>query len=288
MRAIAALLLGLIALPAAAQDFSLSQLGAASPSLFAERCQRAPDGLPDGCLAIGTGDIATAWYTRPTDRYAHAILGDAIEAGALLVRLANGTERELVLPESEVFEDRTPRLADLDGDGRTEIITIRSSLRRGGSVAVYGVRGGEIIELGATPFIGRSNRWLNIAGIADFLGRGDRQIAFVETPHIGGTLKLASFDGAGLRVVASMAGFSNHAIRSREQRLSAVADFDGDGAMDLLLPDARRSQLLAIGFVPQARRLAVLDPGGDVAAMIADSGAILALRGDGAVLRIGW
>lgn len=288
MRAIAALLLGLIALPAAAQEFSLSQLGAASPSLFAERCQRAPDGLPDGCLATGTGDIAAAWYTRPTDRYAHAILGDAIEAGVLRVRLASGGERELVLPESEVFEDRTPRLADLDGDGRMEIITIRSSLRQGGSVAVYGVRGAEIVELGATRFIGRSNRWLNIAGIADFLGRGDRQIAFVETPHIGGTLKLASFDGAGLRVVASMAGFSNHAIRSREQRLSAVADFDGDGAMDLLVPDARRNQLLAIGFVPQARRLAVLDPGGDVAAMIADAGAILALRGDGAVLRIGW
>jgi len=289
VRGIAALLLGLIALPAAAQEFSVSQLGAASPSLFAERCQRAPDGLPDGCVATGARDIAAAWYTRPTGRYAHAILGDAIEAGALRVRLASGGESELVLPESEVFEDRTPRLADLDGDGRMEIITIRSSLRQGGSVAVYGLRGAEIVELGATPFIGRANRWLNIAGIADFLGRGDRQIAFVETPHIGGTLKLARFDGASLRVVASMGGFSNHEIRAREQRLSGVADFDGDGAMDILLPDARREQLVAVSFVPQIRRLAVLDPGVPVSAMTASGGAILALRGDGAaVLRIAW
>lgn len=258
------------------------------PTALVERCRRAPEGLPDGCVASGSGDVQAAWYTRPTGRYAHAILGDGIEAGAFRVRLANGTQNEFILPDSLVFEDRTPRLADLDGDGRTEIITIRASTRQGGSIAIYGVRGEQIVELGATPFIGRSNRWLNIAGIADFLGRGDLQVAFVETPHIGGTLKLATFDPNGMRVVARQSGFSNHEIRAREQRLSAVADFDGDGAMDLLVPDARRQQLLAMSFAPQLTRLTTLDPAGGVRRIVRSSSAILVERTDGAVLQITW
>ncbi len=292
MRWLFTLALCALALPVSAQDWQITSLGATSPSVFAERCQRAPqgpsEGLPDGCVASGSGDVRAAWYTRPTDRYAHAILGDGIEGGALRVRLASGAQSEFVLPDSLVFEDRTPRLADLDGDGRTEIITIRASTRQGGSVAVYGVRGEEIVELGATPFIGRSNRWLNIAGIADFLGRGDLQVAFVETPHIGGTLKLATFDGSRMRVVARQGGFSNHEIRAREQRLSAIADFNGDGAMDLMVPGTRRQHLLAMSFAPQLSRLTTLDPAGAVRRMVRSSDTILVERTDGPVLQITW
>ncbi|MEM1284488.1 MAG: hypothetical protein AAGH43_03810 [Pseudomonadota bacterium] len=243
--ALALLIVGSVA---QAENWRVSTLPAASPNMFAERCDRAPQGLPDGCVARGSGDVRAAWYTEPTDRYRHAILGDALEAGALTVRLANGAQTTFRLPQDQVFEDRTPRLADLDGDGRTEIITIRASTRLGGSVAVFGVRGETLVEIAATPYIGRSNRWLNIAGMADFLGRGDLQVAFVETPHIGGTLKLATFDGHRLQVVARAGGFSNHEIRSREQRLSAIADIDGDGRMDLALPDARRTQLRLVRF----------------------------------------
>ncbi|MFK7792684.1 MAG: hypothetical protein AB8B88_08435 [Devosiaceae bacterium] len=237
-----------VATLAQAQEWQVRTFSSVASSVFAERCQRPSGGLPDGCVASGSGDVRSAWYTQPTDRYAHAILGDGLEAGALNVRLANGTQAIFTLPDALVFEDRTPRLADLDGDGRTEIITIRSSNRSGGSVAVYGVRSEAIVELGATPFIGRANRWLNIAGIADFLGRGDLQIAFVETPHIGGTLKLATFDGNSMQVVTRDSGYSNHEIRSREQRLSAVVDVDGDGIVDLALPNARRTSLEIVSF----------------------------------------
>ena len=84
--------------------------------------------LPDGRIAsraVGErGDIDQAWYAAPTTRYRHGVLGDRIEAGALVVISATGEARWLTLPSHEVFEDITPRLADLDRDGTTEVITI--------------------------------------------------------------------------------------------------------------------------------------------------------------------
>jgi hypothetical protein len=130
----------------------------------------------------------------PTTRYGHSILGDAVEAGELIVKSAKGRTFSLVLPPSEVFEDRYPRLADLDGDGTVEVVAIRSSLSFGASVAVYGLRKGTVMELASTPFIGRANRWLNIAGIARFRGRRGRETAYVQAPHIGGTLFLYAFE----------------------------------------------------------------------------------------------
>ena len=121
--------------------------GARSRGDFHTR-QTTPAGrLPDGLLVDGPGDdIKAAWYAGPTLRYRHGILGDSIEAEALVVELDNGRRLVLVLPQNEVFEDRYPRLVDLDGDGTTEIITLRASSRGGGSVTVYGVVGGGIVE----------------------------------------------------------------------------------------------------------------------------------------------
>ena len=92
------------------------------------------------------------------------ILDDAIEAGGLKVKLRNGSKIEFSLPKNQVFEDRTPRLMDLDGDGRNEVITLLSSRSGGAAIAVYGAKAGKIALLDRTPFIGLSNRWRNIAG----------------------------------------------------------------------------------------------------------------------------
>ncbi len=208
------------------------------------------NGLPDGGVAsIEFGDIRAAWYESPTRRYRHAILGDDIEAGRLVVQSAEGESLALDLPESEVFEDITPRLADLDGDGLTEVVTIRSSTRLGASVAIYGLVDGKLALRAATPFIGRANRWLNIAGIADYLGKGGAQIAYVETPHIGGTLFLWSYEKGALTQRAALGGFSNHAIGSRIQALSVTRDLFGDARPELIVPDDRRRTLRVLSAV---------------------------------------
>lgn len=254
LRGIAAAIIGLgMALPALADDvWTVVPADAASlpGEIVPETRRPAPGGLPHGLIARGAkaDDIGAAWYAGPTDRYRHGILGDAIEASILRVATADGRFVSLKLADTEVFEDRYPRLADLDGNGTTEIVTIRASLSSGASVTIYGLRNGKLEQYATTGFIGRANRWLNIAAIADFQGTGGKQIAYVRTPHIGGTLFLYAYRNGELARAGSLYGFSNHVIGSREMRLSAVADIDGDGRMELALPSADRRRLRIVGF----------------------------------------
>ena len=216
--------------------------------------------LPDGHVALASsGDIAKAWYIKPTSRYRHAILGDAIEAGGLEVQLRNGGSLELSLPKNLVFEDRTPRLRDLDGDGNNEIITLLSSNRGGAAIAVYGVSNGKIALIDQTPFIGLSNRWRNVAGMADYNGDGHIEIAEVVTPHIGGTLRFWTWRNKKLKAAGAAKYFSNHAIGACEQRLSATEDFNGDGRPDLAVPSRTRQSLHLMGFVGPNRKLQAID-----------------------------
>ena len=202
-------------------------------------------GLPECRFAAyaSEGDIAFAYYDSPTTRYRHGILGDAIEAGSLVVIGDDQKEYRLALPDDEVFEDIEPRLVDLDGDGLVEVVTIRASVRAGAAVTVYGLENGQLIQKATTEFHGRANRWLNIAGFGDFRGVGTLDIAFVRTPHIGGTLFFYSYSKGVFKETAKLSGFSNHQIGSRELRLSAIADFDGDQVTDIVVPSADRNNL---------------------------------------------
>lgn len=213
--------------------------------------------LPDAVVAEGEGVVQKAWLAEPTDRYGHGILGDAIEAGALMVELEGGRTLGLRLPKSSVFEDRYVRLADFNGDGTDEMVVVESSLSDGAALAVYGIREGRLQLIGRDQWIGTRNRWLNPAGIADFDGDGRLEVAIVVTPHIGGTLRFLRPDGRNMIRVAEMWGFSNHAIGSRDQHLSAVLDWDGDGIVDLVLPDESRRTIRVMSFATgQIREIA--------------------------------
>lgn len=217
---------------------------------IAETRAPAPSEIPNMLTASRpeSSTIVKAWYSQPTGRYRHGILGDTIEGGALVVQLENGRNITHRLPETQVFEDIAPRIVDLDNNGRMEVVTILSSLNRGASIAVFAQSGDALVKKAATPFIGRSNRWLNIAGIARFTGGRTPEIAFVSTPHIGGRLGFLKYLPNTLLSSASSAGYSNHVIGSTELRLSAVADVNGDGRMDLAVPSANRRTLRIVGF----------------------------------------
>ena len=231
--------------------------GSVPSEIVPDKRENARNGLPDGKIAVPENkkDIAEAWYSEPTKRYRHGVLGDATEAAALVIKTPRGAKLTYRLPSTEVFEDITPRLVDLDRDGKTEVVTILSSSREGASIAVFGLVGNALIKKAQGPFIGRSNRWLNIAGIARFTGLRNLEIAAVEMPHLAGLLKFYRYRNGKLDVSRYTPGFSNHEIGSGELRLSSVALVDDDNRPDLIVPNSNRNELLIVSFVSGTLKL---------------------------------
>lgn len=214
-----------------------------------------PGAIADLRVGRGTGMIAEAWLADATTRYRHFVLGSAYEAASLMVRLRDGKLLRLTLPDDSVFEDRQPRLADLNGDGIDEIVLVRSYLSRGAALAVIAVRDETLSIVAETPPTGSPNTWLNPAGIADFDGDGMADIAYVQMPHVLGLLRIWTLRSGRLVEIASMPDTSNHVIGSPQLGLSAVADFDGDGVADLAVPAKDRKYLRFLSFKGGAREL---------------------------------
>lgn len=223
------------------------------------RARQKPFATPDARVTISNKHIREAWLTHPTRRYAHAILGDEIEGGALAISLPSGRKVELILDKNSVFEDRMARLVDLDGDGQYEIVVVESHLERGAALAVYGLKQDQIVKRAQTKSIGQANRWLNPAVAGDFDGDGKIEIAYVETPHIGGILKIVRLQRDGqkdwLNPIASLAGFSNHKTGSRQLQQAVTFDWDGDGKTDIILPGAARDTIKVVSLIEGSLRV---------------------------------
>ena len=203
--------------------------------------------IPQGRVAAGDGAVATAWLTGPTDRYRHAVLGDPIEATALQVAFSNGREAEYRLPDESVFEDLEPRVVNVDG--MESILVVRSYPHAGAALALFGIVGSAIQPLAESRPIGQAFRWQNPVGAADFDGDGATEIASVVTPHLSGTLTLFRRLGSILEPVAAVPGYANHFIGSTVLAMHAVADIDGDGVVDIIVPSLDRRRLVAVSFV---------------------------------------
>ncbi len=237
------------------------------------------DALPDGLVATHNSGLR-AWLTEPTDRYRHAVLGDGIEAGGMTVAHPDGAHLSMSLPTDSVFEDRYPRFADMDDDGAPEILAVRAYQQAGGALVL--IAPGDpstppkIVAEG--PAIGTPNRWMNPAGSGDIDGDRRMEALVVITPHIGGTLTAYEWRGGALVVDHELFGFSNHAIGARELALSAVADLDGDGISEVIVPDIDRSDMTVVSFAgADPAVVARISPPGGVAHRVVVSD----LDGDG-------
>jgi hypothetical protein len=155
--------------------------------------------------------VTSARYTNLSTDYGHGAVPNG-EFSGLEVTTARGSY--LVRLEGQVFEDTVPRLADLDGDGAPEIVTVVSIFDQGAQVMVWGLRDGALAPLVWNAPIGTRHRWLAIAGIADLDGDGRMEIAYVDRPHLARVLRVIRVwrDGTEWRIepVASAEGHTNH------------------------------------------------------------------------------
>ena len=188
-------------------------------------------------------DITSASYGAPSDRYAHGVLGDAIEWGTLELKSAAGPTYKIVLPQTRVFEDTEPRLVDIDADGDREVIVVETDVNLGARLSIYDTDG----LVAANDFIGQSNRWLAPVGIggADIDGDGEFEFAYVDRPHLLKTLRILRNDGQDLKVVASLPGVTNHRIGERDIA-GGVRDC-GEGP-EIIVATANWSHVLAVTF----------------------------------------
>lgn len=191
---------------------------------------------------------AHVYFDKPTNRYPHAVLGDDLEWGSL-VYIQQGSPadgpyviEEFELPKDRVFEDLTPRLIDLDGDGLWEVVVVESSATEGAQLAVYGLRDLKLVKLAATPHIGTRFRWLAPIGAADLDGDGFAEIAFIDRPHLAKTLRVWRFQNDKLEPVAAARGLTNHRIG--EDFISGGLRDCGDGP-ELITADAGWRDIIA-------------------------------------------
>ena len=213
----------------------------ATSSASAQNTRRLPDG------EISRLGSSSAWLVGPTSVYGHAALGDAIEAAGFVIA-QNGSRLFFRLPADQVFEDRRVRLTDVNGDGSPEALIVRAHLTQGASLALYTIKGDGIELMAESEPIGQRNRWLNPVGIADFSGSGELLTAAVVTPHLSGSLRFYRIEGKRLVNLGGIDGVTNHINGSRDLDLSHVADLDGDGSIEIVLPSLDRRRLVAVSF----------------------------------------
>jgi hypothetical protein len=253
--------------------------------------------LPDSQAVSGQQNIAWVWLASPSARYGHAALGSPLHAGSLhaLVKTAEGKSLELVyrLPMHQVFEDRVPRLVDLDGDGRDEVVVVESDQRLGAAIVVFAVRGVlqpgasgknttpiELVEVARSAAMGSAYRWLNPVGFADFDGDGQLDLASVSTPHIGGVLTLYHFRPPHLLPFATALDVSNHRNGTLEQQLAVIIEPTGQRPV-IVIADMQLQNLQALQW-DGSNQLAALGAAQKLQASVqrmtpADGGACLQL-----------
>ena len=223
-------------------------------------------GLLSGALLglmplAATAEIVSASYAEPTQRYQHGVFGETEEWGALAFGLSDGRRMILRLPETRVFEDIAPRLADVDGDGAPEMVVVETDLSLGARLAIYDEAG----FVAATPFIGQTHRWLAPIGVADLDGDGLVELAYIDRPHLARLLRVWRFQDGTLVEVAQVEGLTNH--RLGDPAISGGLRDCGEG-LEMITADAQWSRLVASRLVGGRIESRVLSEGFDFAAAL--------------------
>jgi hypothetical protein len=196
--------------------------------------------LPDARFVAVDDGVAV--LSEPTDRYGHGVLGDGVEATGVAVLDREGDViRRHDAPAGRVIEGIAPLVGRFDDVGEVLVVT-ESGPEEGAAVVAYTADGTRL----AGPAIGSGFRWRHGLALAPFGSDGEAELAVVRTPHIGGTVEFYRPVDGRLEPVAAREGYSSHAIGSRDLDGALAGDIDGDGAVELVVPDDDRRSLAVL------------------------------------------
>ena len=265
----------------AAQLVRLEPGGAGSWQVVARSAEPVlPDARPVQVDLDGRGDDGHLAVLAGPDRtrYAHAVLGDDIEATRVLWLERHGLKplRVLELPAPQVFE-HNQLVSWPAGQAAAGLWSVRS-----------GAAGAQLVLIEADPAdrnalrvaaagaaIGTRNRWMSPS-------TDGQHIVAVHTPHLGGVLHRYRREGERLTATRLFDGLSNHAIGSHELDVSAWVE----GRW--VLPDLSRRRLMVVDvergvveaqfdLAADLRQLAA-QPGTGVCACLTEDGAVQILQ----------
>ncbi|MBE0411323.1 MAG: hypothetical protein IBX69_16495 [Anaerolineales bacterium] len=215
----------------------------------------AADALPDARI-LSDGEGRLLFLSTPTSEYPHGVLGDEFEAKT--ITLVNAIDipdflRVIWIDPGDVIEGIAPIWVDLDGDGSREIIVTQSNARSGARLVVYN-EDGSLFASGES--IGQGFRWRHQLAVGQFIAGGSQEIAVIRTPHIGGVIEIYAVEQDRLVIQAELSGYSSHLIGSRNLDGALAADLDGDGQIEIVVPDQSHTILAGIEMVGAELKIA--------------------------------
>jgi endonuclease YncB( thermonuclease family) len=220
-----------------------------------EVARLAINALPDARLLVDKS-ARILLLGDATTRYDHGVLGDAVEAASITLIETVPKPRvvgRIPLPHPSVVEGVAPIWTDLTGDGKREIIVTLSDAQQGARIVVFN-EAGEQIAIG--PAIGKGYRWRHHLVVAPFGPNSELELADVLTPHLGGVVEFFRLSGSDMEIVAQVPGYTSHVIGTRNLDMAVAGDVDGDGRIELLLPNQARTHLAAIRRNPGGAEVA--------------------------------
>lgn len=148
------------------------------------------------------------------------------------------------------FEDQVPVIAPLAGTGRAYVLVGRRAPGQGAVPVALGMResGLVLVAEGAAPAAG--GRSLQVIGAADLAGDRGLEIAAIAGREPEGVLTIFRRAGNALVAIASAAGYAASPASPRTgdhaSDHAVMADFDGDGRPEVVLPRLSREVLVAL------------------------------------------
>lgn len=179
--------------------------------------------------------------------------------------------------DDRVFAGRTPRITRFDGRPAVVAVTAQGAAGSGLAVALKAGDGAWTLAAQTPPQAGRGpdGAPLALAGIADFAGTGQPQIAAIRAPDGEGALQLWRFGDGAPSLMGQWPGYAGP-VAGEEADLAAPVPRGDGGPPDLALPLAGRGALAVLSLkggsprerwraslpAPAAHGVAVLDAGG--------------------------